>query len=107
MLSTAAMAFVYCCRCCHVRSDRSRYTFAKDIFECSRSTCKGPSLVSSNDTASARRRLAIETVHPDDLACWRQEAFENASLTTKGTCSDSDAILCTEGAGGPLCGTCV
>ena len=76
------------------RSDRSNHKYSATIYECSRSTCKGPSSTNSSGNSS----------------CWHQEEFKRTADQDEYDddlgCNDPGRVMCTEGASGPLCGTC-
>ena len=63
--------------------DRSSYAHVSDIYECPRETCKGAKSNSS---------------------CWKYAAY-NQSNPIHTSCNAAK-LLCTEGAYGPLCGSC-
>ena len=75
----------YCCR----------YEYADDLYKCSRDTCKGSD--PSNFTGNA--------------SCWHEARFpeeDDATFVTDDAngCNDESRLLCSNGASGPLCGTC-
>jgi hypothetical protein len=70
-------------------------------YPCTRATCKGAS-GSFNSSSQVRRRLGADDYVNDDsnsLDCWRISA-------NKSDVCQSDALQCTAGAIGPLCGGC-
>jgi uncharacterized protein (DUF983 family) len=60
--------------------DRTSYKYVTHIYRCPRSTCGG------SDSSDA---------------CWKFENFTSSSLKC-----DANTLICTEGAIGPLCGSC-
>ena len=70
---------------------RGGYEFAGAIYECARNTCRGGKFKNATGNAS----------------CWHQAAYGDSldNPDDDGGCRDA-GLLCTEGANGPLCGTC-
>jgi hypothetical protein len=64
--------------------DRSSYDYVDRLYSCPRLTCKG-----GNSNGS----------------CWGYAAYNTSQSSDADVC-DADALLCTEGAIGPLCGSC-
>jgi hypothetical protein len=62
--------------------DRTKFRYSGILYECARDTCKGGDLNSS---------------------CWELSEFNHSHAT----CKDDNAMQCSEGAGGPLCGACL
>lgn len=89
--------------------DKTNSAYAFKIYPCTRSTCKSKFLTSNNT-------YFYYSPLPDS-ACWNYEQYNN-TIQGQGfrklsdnydfsTCDYSDDnLLCTKGAGGPLCGSC-
>jgi hypothetical protein len=69
-------------------SNRSKDKYAGFIYRCQRNTCKG---------------AAEESGEVHDEACW----IGGGNHSSTSTNCDPDELLCTPGAGGPLCGSCL
>ena len=72
--------------------ERRALKFAGNVFRCPRQTCTGAS-----EEQPGGRRLTVGD------SCWAKRSYSPGSNLT----CNADELLCTTGAAGPLCGSCV